>query len=79
MSNSSTNSIVSIILFNDESNKTFIHTRAFKRLLGAAKIKVFPKNGQIYKTAQMLLNSLAAISVSTPASLNDRMLAPIES
>ena len=72
MNSSSKNSPVSIILFNDESNKTFSHTRAFKRLLGAAKIKVFPKNGQIYKTADLLLNSLAAKSISTPASLNDR-------
>jgi hypothetical protein len=72
MNSSSKNSPVSIILFNDKSNKTFSHTRAFKRLLGAAKIKVFPKNGQIYKTADLLLNSLAAKSISTPASLNDR-------
>jgi hypothetical protein len=62
---------VSVILFNDVKNKDFIHTKTFEKLLEADNIKAFPKNGEIYRTSKLLLDSLAAKSISIPVSLND--------
>ncbi len=62
---------VSVILFNDSMHKDFIHTKSFEKLLEAENIKAFPKNGEIHRTSKLLLDSLAAKSISIPVSLND--------